>query len=165
MGAFGAALYAQKLHRTRSSILNYEQLKNFTHKSVSTTCQGCTNHCALTINTFSDGSRLVAGNKCEKMIIHDQKEKLEIPDLFKEKASMMQKVQKNISHAKKIGMPLVLNNYDLLPFWTNFFDVLGYEVVWSTQVHWICIMMDSIQFQVIQLVFPQNLYMVILNNL
>ncbi|MDB7952340.1 acyl-CoA dehydratase activase [Faecalitalea cylindroides] len=132
MGAFGAALYAQKLHRTRSSILNYEQLKNFTHKSVSTTCQGCTNHCALTINTFSDGSRLVAGNKCEKMIIHDQKEKLEIPDLFKEKASMMQKVQKNISHDKKIGMPLVLNNYDLLPFWTNFFDVLGYEVVWST---------------------------------
>ena len=143
-----------------------EQLKNFTHKSVSTTCQGCTNHCALTINTFSDGSRLVAGNKCEKMIIHDQKEKLEIPDLFKEKASMMQKVQKNISHDKKIGMPLVLNNYDLLPFWTNFFDVLGYEVVWSTpRSYWICMMMDSRQFQVTRLVFPQNLYMVILNNL
>ena len=32
----------------------------------------------------------------------------------------------------KIGMPLVLNNYDLLPFWSAFFDVLGYEVVWST---------------------------------
>lgn len=26
-GSFGAALYAQKLHRTRSSILNYEELK------------------------------------------------------------------------------------------------------------------------------------------
>ncbi len=68
MGAYGAALYAKKLHRTRSSILNYEQLVKFTHKSQSVACQGCNNHCSLTINTFNDGTRLVAGNKCEKMV-------------------------------------------------------------------------------------------------
>lgn len=68
MGAYGAALYAKKLHRTRSNILNYEQLVKFTHKSQSVACQGCNNHCSLTINTFNDGTRLVAGNKCEKMV-------------------------------------------------------------------------------------------------
>lgn len=51
---------------------------------------------------------------------------------FQRKGIYDAKGSKNISHDKKIGMPLVLNNYDLLPFWTNFFDVLGYEVVWST---------------------------------
>ena len=63
----------------------------------------------------------------------NQKEKFgKFPIFSKKRHLMMQKVQKNISHDKKIGMPLVLNNYDLLPFYTNFFDVLGYEVVWST---------------------------------
>ena len=28
-------------------------------------------------------------------------------------------------------MPLVLNNYDLMPFWGQFFDSLGYQVIWS----------------------------------
>lgn len=130
MGAFGAALYAQKLRRTPSSILKYKDLLNFEHKSTSTTCKGCTNHCALTINTFSDGTRLIAGNKCEKMVLNKE-EKIDLPDLYKEKMEMLEKIKHQISHDKKIGMPLVLNNYDLLPFWANFFDVLGYEVLWS----------------------------------
>ncbi len=130
MGAYGAALYAQKLHRSKSAILTAEQLENFTHKSTSSVCQGCNNHCSLTINTFGDGSRLIAGNKCDKMIVTKQ-EKVELPDMFKEKADMYEQVAHKYSHDKKIGMPLVLNNYDLLPFWGRFFDSLGYEVVWT----------------------------------
>ncbi len=45
---------------------------------------------------------------------------------------MLDAQKKKFKHDKKIGMPLVLNNYDLLPFWTRFFDSLGYEIVWST---------------------------------
>ena len=45
---------------------------------------------------------------------------------------MLNAQKKKIKHDKKIGMPLVLYNYDLLPFWTRFFDSLGYEIVWST---------------------------------
>ncbi len=130
MGAYGAALYAQKLHRTKSAILNYEQLCNFTHKSQSVACQGCNNHCSLTINTFNDGTRLVAGNKCEKMIKVEKKQE-ELPDLYKVKMDMLEKQKSKFKHDKKIGMPLVLNNYDLLPFWTRFFDCLGYEIIWS----------------------------------
>ena len=131
MGAYGAALYAMDLHHTKSSILTYEECQSFTHKSQSVACQGCTNHCSLTINTFSDGSRLVAGNKCDKMI-KTKKQTVELPDLYKVKTNMLNEIKGKYQHEKKIGMPLVLNNYDLLPFWTKFFDCLGYEVVWST---------------------------------
>ena len=130
MGAYGAALYAKKLHRTPSAILNKEQLDAFTHKSQSVACQGCTNHCSLTINTFSDGTRLIAGNKCDKPVkLKKQVEPL--PDMYKYKMKLLEEEQKRFKHTKKIGMPFVLNNYDLLPFWGRFFDCLGYEVVWS----------------------------------
>ena len=131
MGAYGAALYAKDLHHTPSSILSYEDCKNFTHTSKSVACKGCTNHCSLTINTFSDGSKLVAGNKCDKMI-QSKKSDIELPDLYKIKTDMLNEYKGKYHHDKKIGMPLVLNNYDLLPFWTTFFDSLHYEVVWTT---------------------------------
>ena len=131
MGAYGAALYAQKLHRTKSALLSYEELCNFSHTSKSSQCQLCNNHCSLTINTFSDGSKLIAGNKCERPLKAQQETK-ELPDLYKEKMDMLNQVKKKFRHDKRIGMPLVLNNYDLLPFWSRFFDSLGYQVVWST---------------------------------
>lgn len=130
MGAYGAALYAQKLHRTPSAILNAEELDHFNHTSESRACDLCTNHCALTINTFSDGSRLIAGNKCERPLKLNKAE-VELPDMYKIKMAMLQKVRTKYKHKNKIGMPLVLNNYDLMPFWGQFFDSLGYQVIWS----------------------------------
>lgn len=131
MGAYGAALYAQKLHRTPSAILTMEELEHFTHTSSSRACDLCNNHCSLTINTFSDGSRLIAGNKCERPL-KEQEEKRNLPDMYKIKMNMLQAYKGKFRHEKKIGMPLVLNNYDLLPFWARFFDSLGIQVVWST---------------------------------
>ncbi|MBB5182412.1 acyl-CoA dehydratase activase-related protein [Catenisphaera adipataccumulans] len=130
MGAYGAALYAQKLHRTPSAILNREQLENFSHTARSVACQGCSNHCSLTINTFNDGTRLIAGNKCDKMIVTKSRHE-DLPDMYKIKTQMFEDIKKKYHHEKKIGMPLVLNNYDLLPFWSRFFDSLGYEIIWS----------------------------------
>ncbi|MDX8417688.1 MAG: acyl-CoA dehydratase activase [Absicoccus sp.] len=130
MGAYGAALYAQKLHRTPSAILTAKELDTFRHTSESRACDLCTNHCALTINTFSDGSRLIAGNKCERPLKLNKAE-VELPDMYKIKMAMLQKVRTKYKHKKKIGMPLVLNNYDLMPFWSQFFDSLGYQVIWS----------------------------------
>ncbi|WP_366937048.1 acyl-CoA dehydratase activase [uncultured Faecalicoccus sp.] len=131
MGAFGAALYAEKLHRTKSAVLGPDALANFSHTSRSVACNGCTNHCSLTINTFADGTRLVAGNKCDKMIKSIEK-KIELPDLYKEKMDMLEKQKDKYHHEQKILMPFVLNNYDMLPFWTKFFDCLQIEVHWSS---------------------------------
>ena len=131
MGAFGAALYAQKLHRTKSAVLDAKALEQFSHTSKSVACNGCTNHCSLTINIFNDGTRLIAGNKCDKMIKTIEK-KEELPDLYKVKMQMLDEQKQKYKHDQKIAMPLVLNNYDMLPFWTKFFDCLQIEVVWTT---------------------------------
>ena len=131
MGAYGAAVYAQTLSKGQSTILKQEELEHFTHTSRSVMCQGCTNHCSLTINKFADGSTLMAGNKCDRMLPVGQR-KEQLPDLYKIKTAMLEEEKKKYPHEKQLGMPLVLNNYDLLPFWNAYFDVLGYEVVWSS---------------------------------
>ena len=54
MGAFGAALAAKKLALEQSAILTAEELKHFQHTAKPLTCNGCTNHCSLTVNTFEN---------------------------------------------------------------------------------------------------------------
>lgn len=130
MGAYGAALLAKQKHANTSSILDKTALENFTHTSQASNCGLCTNHCNLTINTFADGTRHIAGNKCERPIIgRANKEKL--PNLYDFKYEELLKC-KGISGVRgKIGIPLVLNMYDNLPFWHSFFTNLGFEVVLS----------------------------------
>lgn len=53
MGAYGAALCAMRLER--SGLLGSAELKEFVHTAKSAICQGCANHCHLTINQFSGG--------------------------------------------------------------------------------------------------------------
>ena len=67
MGAYGAAIYAMESVTEESTLLSLEKLESFTHTSKAAVCPGCTNHCALTINTFSDGGKFISGNRCEKM--------------------------------------------------------------------------------------------------
>src|SRR5699024_2242691 len=64
MGAFGAALAARNLHLEKSTLLGPEALENFTHTAKPVTCNLCTNHCSLTVNTFDGGRRFISGNRC-----------------------------------------------------------------------------------------------------
>ena len=69
MGAYGAAIYAKGIcpkEQPRSSMLGAQQLENFQHESKPVVCQGCTNHCNLTVNIFVGGERYISGNRCEK---------------------------------------------------------------------------------------------------
>ena len=65
-------------------------------------------------------------------MIKTKKNNLNLPDLYKDKMELIHQYIDKYKHEKKIGMPLVLNNYDLLPFWSAFFDALDYEVIWSS---------------------------------
>lgn len=130
MGAFGAALIAKDKNIDHSTILDKEAVHNFTHSSQAFTCQLCTNHCSLTVNTFSDNNKLIAGNKCERPIRGTvSKEKL--PNLYEFKYEQLRNLKPVSGVRGKIGIPLVLNMYDTLPFWHSFFTNLGYEVVLS----------------------------------
>ena len=133
MGAYGAALYSKRLKK--STILPPEKLKNFTHTSSSAVCGGCTNHCRLTVNKFSDGSRYISGNQCEKGLgLKTPTEKL--PNLYEFKRQYLssltpEKPIKGSLERGSIGLPLALGMYELLPLWHAVFSALGFQVVVS----------------------------------
>ncbi|MEG1845922.1 MAG: acyl-CoA dehydratase activase, partial [Oscillospiraceae bacterium] len=129
MGAYGAALYAKKMPKSSSSILKYDELKNFTHTVSSVNCKLCTNHCMLTVNDFSGGRKFVGGNRCERPT---SKKTLDNSlNIYEYKRNLL-KEYKGVSGSRgKIGIPFALNMYELLPFWHAFFTSLGFEVVTS----------------------------------
>ena len=133
MGAFGAALYAMA-HAPEngvSTILTAPQLEAFTHTVTATACGGCGNRCSLTINTFGDGRRFIAGNRCERPVTGRGQE--EHHDLYAYKLSLLEPYRTNDADPSKrtIGIPLGLNLFELLPFWHTFWHCLGFNVLVS----------------------------------
>ncbi|MCD7917660.1 MAG: acyl-CoA dehydratase activase-related protein, partial [Clostridiales bacterium] len=133
MGAFGAALAAKKLALKQSNILSAEELQRFQHTARPVTCNGCTNHCALTINTFDGGRRFISGNRCSKPL---GGKKVQNPDLMKwkyEKLRTMQGKGAGTGVRGRIGIPFGLNMYENLPFWYALLTSLNFEVVLSPE--------------------------------
>ena len=126
MGAYGAALYVREHPPVRSALLGPEQLQNFVHQVKAATCNGCTNHCRLTINTFAGGRRFIGGNQCEKPVSGGQAK--EHYSLYDEKRRLLSRFGDVEGKKPVIGIPLVLNMYELLPFWHTFFRALGYGI-------------------------------------
>lgn len=96
-------------------------------------CQGCTNHCLLTVNLFSGGRRFITGNRCERGL---GKEKIEnpAPNLYDYKRHRLFDYEPlTAEQATKgtVGIPRVLNMFEDYPFWYTFFTKLGYRVVLS----------------------------------
>ena len=131
MGAYGAALYAQKLAGEKSTLITKEEIENFTHKASNVTCNGCGNHCNLTVNIFSDGSRFIAGNRCSKPITGEKTENKENMYAFKLKTLSTYFNRERDDEKINVGLPLGLNMYELLPFWHTFFSELGFNVITS----------------------------------
>ncbi len=140
MGAFGAALIARERfslqkERTTSSMLSFDDIINLEYKTTLTRCNGCTNHCLLTINNFSGGRRYISGNRCEKGLGKEKKDE-SVPNLFKYKLERMfdyEPLPEDKAPKGVIGIPRVLNMYENFPFWAVFFRELGYRVVLSPQ--------------------------------
>jgi len=127
MGAYGAALKAKSLNLTRSSIINCEGLNNFKHDTKTVKCGLCNNNCNLSINTFSNGKKYISGNRCERPIT--QKTNSTSLNIFHYIQEKLQNAYPAIPGPNgKIGIPLVLNVYELYPFWYTFFTTLGFEV-------------------------------------
>ena len=127
MGAFGAALYAKCNINTKSTLLSREALSAFTHTAKSASCHGCTNNCHLTVNTFSDGSKYISGNKCEKGLGQANQDD-EVPNLHEFKRNYILSLPENPTFARTVGFPLALGMYELAPFWHGIFTSLGFNV-------------------------------------
>ena len=132
MGAYGAALYAAEHVKNGTTVLSAEQLKTFKHEVKATTCGLCSNHCQLTINTFGNGRKFIGGNRCERPVT--KRDSINNLDMYQYKLELLQnycKPQTNPGKRGKIGIPMGLNFYELLPFWYAFFTSLGFEIVTS----------------------------------
>ena len=124
MGAYGAALYAMDLKK--SAITTAEGLKSFVHTAKAATCQGCTNHCRLTINSFVGGKKFISGNQCQKGLGIKVDE--EVPNLYAWKRDTLTALEPGEGKRGTIGLPLALGMYELLPLWHAFFRSLGFRV-------------------------------------
>ena len=134
MGAYGAALYAQKA--TSSTLLTEEQLKTFLHTSRAATCHGCTNNCRLTVNSFGDGKKFISGNQCERGLGLEKARTEGMPNLHEFKRNYLKNLPSLPSGnglRGTVGLPMALGMYELYPFWHGIFTALGFRVVASAQ--------------------------------
>lgn len=139
MGAYGVALLAKQQYEANmdmeyhSTILKNDELDNLEINTSHVRCQGCENHCLLTINKFSDGSRCITGNRCEKGegVVTNTKD---LPNLVKYKYERtFNYTPLGATEAKRgtVGIPRVLNMYEDYPFWFTFLTKLGFRVILS----------------------------------
>ena len=139
MGAYGVALLAEEQYESNfdmqyhSTILKTEELDNLDIKITHTRCNGCENHCLLTINKFSNGKKYISGNRCEKGagIVSGN---AELPNLIKYKYERLfdyKPLEEAAAPRGIIGIPRVLNMYEDYPFWFTFLTNLGFRVIIS----------------------------------
>lgn len=131
MGAYGAALYAQRV--TDSTLLTSEQLTSFVHTAKAATCQGCTNHCRLTVNRFGDGKKHISGNQCERGLGYDTSKAESVPNLHAFKRAYLNNLSQGDGSRGTVGIPMALGMYELYPFWHGVFTSLGFRVKASAQ--------------------------------
>ena len=139
MGAYGMALLACEQYEAnmdmeyKSTLATEEQIDKLDIKVSHTRCNGCENHCQLTINKFSNGKRYISGNRCEKGegIVNKNSE---LPNLVKYKYERIfdyTPLEEKDAPRGTIGIPRVLNMYEDYPFWFTLFTNLGFRVIIS----------------------------------
>lgn len=138
MGAIGVALLAKKHSISSSKFIGFENLSSFSYKQEENNiCPHCENHCKRTIVKFPNNSSYITGNRCPRGESLETKnvEVKNIPDLFLLREALLTKKYKYTQVSKKknikIGFPRCLEFWDSLPFWTTFFNALGYETIIS----------------------------------
>ena len=140
MGAYGIAILARMQYESNmdveyhSTLATLDQINNLKVDTMQVRCNGCENHCLLTINKFNNGQRHISGNRCEKGAGNASKSS-DLPNIYKYKNSRLFDyyipLSKEDAYRGTIGIPRVLNMYEDYPFWFTFFTKLGFRVIIS----------------------------------
>ena len=131
MGAYGAALCGRGKASPGqvSTLLDRNALAAFSQKTESRVCGLCGNNCQLTVNTFSDGQTFISGNRCDRPVTG--RAETGEGNLCAYKRKLILGYKPVPGKRGKIGLPLCLNMWELLPFWHAFFTKLGFAVYHS----------------------------------
>ena len=131
--AHAGEIVVDGVRHTVSSILTGEALNEMSMTTERDVCKLCQNHCKLTITTFSDGSRFVTGNRCERGG-YAKKKRSDRPNLYDYKYkrcfAYRRLTDKNATRGE-IGIPRALNMYENYPFWFTLLTSLGFKVMIS----------------------------------
>ena len=131
--AHAGEIVVDGVRHTVSSILTGEALNEMSMTTERDVCKLCQNHCKLTITTFSDGSRFVTGNRCERGG-DSKKKRSDRPNLYDYKYkrcfAYRRLTDKNATRGE-IGIPRALNMYENYPFWFTLLTSLGFKVMIS----------------------------------
>ena len=162
MGAIGIALltkeHIEQMKETvravgskwESSFIGLDALDSFSYsKEPGQICPFCANHCSRTVVRFSDGTKYITGNRCERGEVLGEPKDESVQKEVKEKSKEMKQVSDMYQYQEKllfknyeqtpvlppqgqrIGLPKALEMYSSMPFWSTLFRVLGFEVVLS----------------------------------
>jgi predicted CoA-substrate-specific enzyme activase len=161
MGAYGAALSVMDNPPAQPRLVSLAELEAFSFQSRETRCGLCGNNCRMTITTFANGRRHFTGNRCSRPLREKDdpglpnlfREKYEWlrqygtgPDSGTGTATASGSgtgagagpatasgsgTGAATQHRGRIGLPMVLNMFENLPFWHTLFSACGFEVVLS----------------------------------
>ena len=133
MGAFGAALIAREHDEGNGSqMLPLADILSLTYETRAARCQGCLNHCMLTVTRFPGGRKHITGNRCEKGLGGTAGPHAENLAAYKlHRLFDYEPLAPENAPRGEIGMPRVLNVYENYPFWATLFAGLGFRLVVS----------------------------------
>jgi predicted CoA-substrate-specific enzyme activase len=152
-GAIGAAILAMENHSgfilkdhpegQKSNFKGFD-LSQREYQVNTFECKDCANHCEIKEVQVEGELPLYYGSRCEKYDTQRKQKDSKLPDLFKERERILfnihkEFVSKNEKSAqrknKKIGIPRTLFFHEFFPYWTCFFEDLGFEVVLSDKTN------------------------------
>ena len=146
-GALGAAAIAaehieqaaqQAGVRPQSKFKGFENLVNADYTVESFACDHCSNHCEIKKVQMVGSEPLYYGSRCDRYNVKKTAQKKSRFGAFEyrqskllEFAGLNFKSQISNLKPKKIGIPMALASWQLLPTFSQFFRELGFEVVLS----------------------------------
>jgi predicted CoA-substrate-specific enzyme activase len=146
-GALGAAAIAAE-HieqaaqltgvRPKSKFKGFENLVNADYTVESFACDHCSNHCEIKKVQMVGSEPLFYGSRCDRYNVKKTAQKKSRFGAFEYRQSKLLEfaglnLKSKISNlkSKKIGIPMALASWQLLPTFSQFFRELGFEVVLS----------------------------------
>ena len=126
-GAIGAAILAMKERTWERSGFKGFDLSKRSYEIETFECKGCENLCEIRKVTVERESPLYYGSRCEKYDVVRKVERKDTKDLFKVRDELLHSAYDRTIDGEPIGVPKILNMYELLPFWKAFLTELGFS--------------------------------------
>ncbi len=141
-GAIGAAMLARDyvLENGLKTRFKGFDISKIPYKVDKFTCKACSNQCEIRrVRIEGEKKPLYYGGRCEKYELDERKGKGEgIPNYFKERIGMLMEGFRNNANPGKttIGIPRgLMVFYQQFPYWSTFFNELGFNVVVSEETN------------------------------